>query len=508
MADSSKSGLSKLKGISIKPSLAWCFVFFPALWYYGLTRLHSLGLFSSSSFGTAMETSLVGVFDCQKLKDASIVYYNHRNCEELSNNPAGVPLKYPLYLVRDDFRNVVATTWKHDEELGRGFLLISTSYGSGKIWQWETGGGPIPIGKTLSMIRSGCRSNIVKNCTTDPAVGSGGIVVDTLHEPPRLIVAEWGEGRIVRLEENGARTPLIIQIPVDQPNVAVSAEVVESDENEESTHTEMETESSPSTRRLERPYKLLLTPFADLLVLDNDSSNNSDGDDFLWHLPQIHKIPGLESLPASRKAHAWDRLNYNSSNHHKKGITMGTVSTSSHGATTTAPTSAPEDDGMPQKILQSSQLGGMALVPKNWLQIYVTMKQGDSVVVITLALDEEDGEDENDDDDDVVAEQQTKATSKSERQSSIYLDYSQHASKPGPIEVDEEGNLYLVVDDGILMVSPTGGILGKISIPDLSFVDMTLGEDRFLYLTTETKLYRLRVQNKNLSVPTDMVKQK
>jgi len=455
----------------------------------------------------------VGVSDCQKLKDAYIVYYNHRNCEATSSSSPAVPLKYPLYLVRDDFRNVVATTWKHDEELGRGFLLISTSYKSGKIWQWETGGGPIPIGKTLSMVHSGCRSNKFRNCTTDSAVGSGGLVADTLHEPQRLIVAEWGEGRIVRLEENGARTPLIIQVPVDKPTLTVSAEVendeneteptaeieAENDETELATPAEMEEELTPSTRRLERPSKLLLTPFADLLVLDE----SSDGDDFLWQLPQIHKIPGLESLSASRKAHAWNHLNYtsSSSNHHT-GITTGTVSTTSR-ATTAA--SASNEDGMPQKLLQSSQLGGMALVPKNWLQLYVTMKQGDSVVVVTLSLEEEDDED---DDDDVEVAEKAKATSKSERQSSIYLDYSQHASKPGPIEVDEKGNLYLAVDDAILMVSPTAGILGKISIPGLSIVDMTLGEDRFLYLATETKLYRLRLRNKNLSIPTDMIKWK
>mmetsp|Transcript_21286 Transcript_21286/g.52450 ORF Transcript_21286/g.52450 Transcript_21286/m.52450 type:complete len:437 (+) Transcript_21286:225-1535(+) len=117
-------------------------------------------------------------------------------------------------------------------------------------------------------------------------------------------------------------------------------------------------------------------------------------------------------------------------------------------------------------------------------------------------------EDDEDDDDDVEVAEKAKATSKSERQSSIYLDYSQHASKPGPIEVDEKGNLYLAVDDAILMVSPTAGILGKISIPGLSIVDMTLGEDRFLYLATETKLYRLRLRNKNLSIPTDMIKWK
>ena len=31
----------------------------------------------------------------------------------------------------------------------------------------------------------------------------------------KLVVAEWGEGRIVRLEENGARTPLLMHVPCE-----------------------------------------------------------------------------------------------------------------------------------------------------------------------------------------------------------------------------------------------------------------------------------------------------
>jgi ligand-binding sensor domain-containing protein len=129
------------------------------------------------------------------------------------------------------------------------------------------------------------------------------------------------------------------------------------------------------------------------------------------------------------------------------------------------------------------------------------MRQGDSIVVVTLSLDDEE---EDDDDDDVqVSESIPKATM--ERQSAIHLDYTRYAGEPGPIEVDEKGNMYLAVDNGILLVSSSGSILGKISIPDISIVDMTLGEDRFLYVATESKLFRLRLQNKPLKVPTDLI---
>jgi hypothetical protein len=70
------------------------------------------------------------------------------------------------------------------------------------------------------MAESGCRSNLHKHCINnnvntddDTTTGSGGIIIDFLHEAQRLIVAKWGEGRITRLEENGARTPLIIDVP-------------------------------------------------------------------------------------------------------------------------------------------------------------------------------------------------------------------------------------------------------------------------------------------------------
>lgn len=52
-------------------------------------------------------------------------------------------LLYPLYLVHDDFDNgsISSTTWMENDDLGRGYLLISTSAEKGKIYQWETGGG-------------------------------------------------------------------------------------------------------------------------------------------------------------------------------------------------------------------------------------------------------------------------------------------------------------------------------------------------------------------------------
>ena len=62
---------------------------------------------------------------------------NTKNCDRL---------RYPLYIVHDNFDDdggggsIESTSWMEDDELGRGYLLISTSAGLGKLYRWETGG--------------------------------------------------------------------------------------------------------------------------------------------------------------------------------------------------------------------------------------------------------------------------------------------------------------------------------------------------------------------------------
>jgi hypothetical protein len=412
-----------LTSMMMKPSTAWLFLFLPALSYYVTTRLHSIGLFRSSTYGTVIDTKLSGI-PCAATDDDHVLYTTH-DCSQL---------KYPVYLVDEDFQDIVATTWKHDEELGRGYLLLSTSFQQGKVWQWETGGGPIAIGRTLHLKDSGCRSDFYRNCTSSgQQFGSGGIVVDTWHDPPRLIVAEWGEGRIARLEENGARTPMVMQLP-------------------ETLHGLNDYSDYPP--RVQNPFKLLLSPWGDLMLLDTFGS-----EDCLLRLPQAATgTPALGSLAVSRRAHSWERIN------------------------TTQ---------LPQILLHSTHLGGIALEPNQWLRMYVTMKQNNLVVVVRLSLEEEGDEEGH--------------SGQQPRQSTILLDYTAYTSEPRAIEVDEKGNLYLVVDDGILLAASSGEILGKVTISDGPIVDLTLGEDKFLYMATSTKLMRMRVRHGQLAIPTNLL---
>ena len=437
-----------------KPNTAWLFLFFPALFYYMGTRLYSLGLFRSSTYGEILGHELVwrtpelsssnpstSAAVCSKFLQANKnskqkLFYmqSYKDCSSL---------RYPIYMVQGfDDGSVVSTTWMEDEELGRGYLLLSTSAGSGKVFRWEAGGGPIAIGRTLHLQDSGCRSNLYKQCNVDGIThhtGSGGIAVDTFRSDslPLLLVAEYGEGRVVRLEENGARTPLILE-----------------------TH-DLAEGAVDETNRLTRPFRLLVTPYGDLMVID-DATHNDKGF-VLWRLPKASDVPALPSLSVSRKAHAWNRNN---------------------------------STGLPQVFFQSTTMGGMVLDPSGQ-RIYVTTMDPDSssVIVVSLPLlDDLEDLGTGNDSKDTIEEQEERTLSSS--RSKIVFDYSAYAKTPGAIEIDNNGNLYLATENGILVVSES-----KTFVADIAFsvgekiVDLTLGSDRFLYIAMESKLARIRVPN-------------
>ena len=412
--------------------MAWLVVFIPALSYYMGTRLHSLGLFRSSSYGEVIETRLQvldAAVSCDKLQST----FPLASCQE-NTAMMMATLKYPLYLVQQEMDQVVASCWQHDSELGRGFLLLSTAGHAGRIWRWETGGGPIAIGRTLCVHDSGCRSEHFLNCSSTDNImaGSGGIAIDSRgkdhFQEGSLMVAEWGEGRIVRLEENGARTPLVIQVP-DLCSNETTASV---------------------TRRVHQPYALLYTPFGDLLALDQ-----YDCGDALIRLKQATHVEPLDSLPSSRKAHSWTSLN-----------------------TTT----------LPEVVLSRSKLGGMALEP-NWVKVYLTAKQGDSIVLLSVSLEEEDDQDET-----------------TLPKSQVVMDFTEHATAPGPIAVDKKGLIFLGVDKGVLIVQDSK-VLARLNVPETPTA-LTLGEDKFLYISIASSLLRIRVNEGPVHVPTNLVVKK
>jgi hypothetical protein len=288
--------------------------------------------------------------------------------------------------------------------------------------------------------------------------GSGGIAID-FHgnghiQQGSLVVAEWGEGRIVRLEENGARTPLLLEVP----NVCATTAVTPSN----STAQKASKESPGTNRRLEQPTSLLYTPFGDLLVIDSFKDCNQAA---LLRLRNAVHVQPLASLPVSRQAHGW---------------------------------MAPQHDFDTDVLFADNvqQLGGMALT-NAWTSVYVTAKKQDGdIVLMRIPLGTEDDYDEED------------GSGKATREPELVMNLSKKLpsiKEPGSIAVDHHGRVFWAVEESLLVVDPVQDrILGTLSLPTEP-TSVTLGEDGFLYISTHDTLLRIRIREGPVKVPTNMV---
>jgi len=467
------------------------------------TRLIAAGLFRSSSIGQLIQDHLnVLAVHGGNCKHLSSIFYiscsgaNHGN----GNNDVDderIPLNRPVYMVQDaTLPDLIATAWRHDSELGRGYILLSTAQHNGRIWRWETGGGPIAIGRSLSVEQSGCRSNQHKECDVHTAsssssssslLGSGGIAMETNSDDHfnegLLVVAEWGEGRIVRMEENGARTPLAIQVPSSVTATTTAAST-----------------STSSVDRVNQPTSMLFTPFGDLLWIDHYDDDDHINESRIYKLKQIGKIPRLTSLPASRRAHGWTSVNHT----------------------------------MPELIHHATSIGGMTLT-NSWTDIFmtasVTTKSNENaerdeiesehdnnnnrVTLMQLSLQEDDDDDDDDDIDDNEDNnnQARQENTSNQNGSKVVFDYTAYASKPGAITIDKVGNIYLAVDQGILILqagssnngsTETYTPIGILALPVIP-VSLTIGDDRFLYIGTSDSLLRIQIRQTPLSIPTNLI---
>ena len=539
-------------GLQLKPSMTWLIVFLPALGYYMVTRLYEAGLFRGSTIGQIVGTKLIVLpstadgsglrASCQALESIFYTTTTTTTATATSKSPSSlscttvtdgadhqdviVELKHPLYMVQEELDHVVATCWKHDTELGRGFLLLSTAGGNGRVWRWETGGGPIAIGRTLSVENSGCRSEHYRSCNnvdrdngaTTSVYGSGGIAIDSMSSSGtgdstsvvesehfaegKIVIAEWGEGRIARMEENGARTPLVIQIP---DHCSDGADV-----------------TTIKTRRVHQSRVLLFTPFGDLLFLDKNEGDDAARDgcgDSVFRLPQAIDIEPLKSLQISREAHSWTEL--------RRG--GGTPTHDHKPPKQHQEGEAPYKDerylGMlPESLFRATKIGGMAL-DTTWVNVIVTAKLGDGrIVLLSVPLGTEDNEVEEECEAGHGAGDSTckRVEATSTVEPTVIVDYTIHADQPGPIAIDKNGNFYLGTDGGVMIVVDTTRsakksskrknegntkhfeIVGIVRTPKTP-VSLTLGEDGFLYIATETSLLRIRAQHGPVQIPTNLV---
>jgi len=125
--------------------------------------------------------------------------------------------------------------------------------------------------------------------------------------------------------------------------------------------------------------------------------------------------------------------------------------------------------------------------------------ESSSVVVVSLPLLDDLDDNENQD--------STRTLNFATKlQSGVVFDYADYANAPGAIEVDNNGNLYLAVDNGVLVVSKSKSLIAKIAFEaDEKIMDLTLGSDKFLYIAMESKLARVRVPNSPLQVKKDLI---
>lgn len=443
------------------------------------------------------------------------------------------------------FSYLSSTTWVHDTNIGRGYLLLADAGRSGRIWRWEVGGGPVTIGRSLHMERSGCRSysnnnsqittmTCPENLFTGSSIGGGGSVLKTsstyqqdvmvtttssFHPPllgsaslaveiqrnverasagMNLIVAEWGERRIVRVEgETGARTPLIITVPNHDVNSAVI----------------MEEGKQQRRRRVFRPNHLTYTPFGDLLFSDtfaNDNDESMNNGVVYRRKEAVHLAP--IAVERSRDAHGWISTTGNEDGH--------------------------EDDNAIDILFQTSgSIEGMTL-GLDFSTLYVLVvkdhiggwtKMLHKVPLGTDDEDEEDSEDNDDDDDGkktksnkqgiTLLYEMTSSDCENDDANPRYVDYDSVGSK---LSIDEKGVVYMVTcPSSVTLLSLSqdeAQMVGILSLdnnaiqikqnritPKLTSVGF--GEDKYLYLTTANELMRVktRVSGGLSSLPTNMV---
>mmetsp|Transcript_10245 Transcript_10245/g.20463 ORF Transcript_10245/g.20463 Transcript_10245/m.20463 type:complete len:680 (+) Transcript_10245:233-2272(+) len=461
------------------------------------------------------------------------------------------------------FSYITSTVWVHDEELGRGYLLLADAGRSGRIWRWEVGGGPITIGRSLHMERSGCRSGLwvgnlgdehgeiatpkagetcprnlfgvsstynnagkmqagltSSSCTETatqpkisqhlpPLLGSASLAVELTRNAERsscgknLIVAEWGERRIVRVEgESGARTPLVTLVP---------------------NHRSINVKNGKLRwRRVHRPSHLMYTPFGDLLFSDNfekiSQENNTRTVEHIGVLYRRKEAVHIPPIPAekSRQAHEW----------------LGTSEGSDE-----------ERKGQIDVLFETSGwIEGVALADSDFSVCYVLVTNLDgsdewskSIYKISLTADDDDEHDVDDDEDDKNEQggslKQTSSqiptlfynmsSGECSDQNIIHQNNIEHSLFGSKLVVDEKENVYAITcpttvsivskkngqvfgrfgSDQTQPVAPTIEIVNEPS----SYTSIGFGEDGYMYITSANEVMRIKSRVKGLPMPTNMV---
>jgi len=443
--------------LSIPPNQAWLAIFLPAFFYYTLlspTNTPILSYLNLLPSYAPLNTT---------------IRLQHGTQEEINKI---IVLKKSFESVIDNDSDALFydMTWVEDAELGRGYLLLSDSSYSGKVWRYETGGGLVPIGKSLYLDQSGCRSNFWNVCE-EARSGSKGLTVQAVKDEDRfdigsLIIVEAGERRIVRLEKDGARTPLVLNVPsLCNENESV---------------------------RLSNPGKVVYTPFGDLLFTETVQCREQIGNGTdsrvitktgLFRIKDVVNVPSI-TFHESRAAHKWTMEDMIRS-HTEVAVELSYIGMETISSVVV------------EKDVASILISGNKFEEGKGCRIVIYKVVEDT--------DEDGGSIKN------ISDMQ------------LFFDMSKFFPKQEickgadahiAMTIDNQGNVFASYPGGVAIIDHDGELKATVQIDgrnrdgsDLNIVAnaLTIGNDGYLYMATDTSLLRYKIKSKMLEYPTNLI---
>lgn len=299
--------------------------------------------------------------------------------------------------------------------------------------------------------------------TLAPLLGTASIVVELTKDAKRstegknLIVAEWGERRIVRVEgETGARTPLVTLIP-----------------------------DGDEMRRVHRPNHLMYTPFGDMMFSE---SYKNDGGELVAAIYLLREAVHVPPVPVeqSREAHGWTHTTADGEDGRYVDVDIlfqinGTI------------------DGMALGGFEHSTL---------FVSVVVKNESGWTKTIYKMSLADEDGDDVQANDETAVNREVFHSVASNECPDSHRTSLSYIGSN---VAIDEKGTLYIAACPSTLTLlsSDDGHVIGRMILDESkqssSISSVSFGEDGYTYLTTDSRLLRIKSRVKGRSIPTNII---
>lgn len=365
-------------------------------------------------------------------------------------------------VIQDNNASFFDLTWVEDANLGRGYLLVSDAAHAGKVWRYEMGGGLVPIGKSLYLDKSGCRSKPDTECgvsyeeqqshdSSNIEFGSRGICVQVSKDADRfdmghLLVVEGGERRIVRMEEDGARTPLVVNRNIDH---------------------------------------ILYTPFGDLLFTEEMERTNTAFEQEQTTIREkgvyrVKEVVNFPSIPFSknREAHLW--TDFDLLNHwtlHDKSVDSS--------------------EKLPSYAYSGMNVINSMLVGKDLTSLFISgsiiTSSGVRNVIVKVPMMDEDNA--------------SVSTLKIEEHHVIFdtskITSNAHATA---MALDQYGNIFVGHTGGITILDSDGDMIATVNLDeDIRPTSLVFGNDGYLYMTTKSSLLRYKIKVKGYKYPTNLI---